>query len=243
MELSPERRAQIEQEEAARVAEENYREFVRQQLRNPASPSPRNRPEREVVYSLPQPDNGVNWGKVLTWLILAPFILTGIYHLYPVSSKSKTGKASSASSSASSSPVLPSVTAPIRRLVSDPQSRSLADNELMQISAGGVRWLTFSVPPDSEPFLKLKYEATGGAGNDVQIALGSELDMKNWMNGHMASVLYSPGKRTADETTVRLPSGGGSYVLAISNKHSILSSKTVQLDAQLHWMARRWVVD
>lgn len=78
------------------------------------------------------------------------------------------------------------------------------------------------------------FNASGGRGNDVAVALTSESEFVNWVNGHAARAYYAtPGKETTDNFDVRL--GPGTYVFGVSNRFGMLSNKYVFLNLNLSY--------
>ena len=69
--------------------------------------------------------------------------------------------------------------------------------------------------------------------NDVEVFLLSENDFVNWQNGHAANSLYNSGRVTVGHINVNLPSEAGTYYLVFSNKSSLLTQRSVMVDAAL----------
>lgn len=76
------------------------------------------------------------------------------------------------------------------------------------------------------------FEARGGAGNDIQVVVGPRSAVLNWLNGHGGAVTYASEKETSGTLNVSLNSGGD-YVLAFSNRFSIVSDKVVGCNIQV----------
>ncbi len=70
------------------------------------------------------------------------------------------------------------------------------------------------------------YSVVGGTGNDIQAVVATEDEFQNWINGHQSRPFYaSPGKVTTGDLNTVLPPGR--YVLAFSNRFSVLTDKAV----------------
>jgi hypothetical protein len=121
-----------------------------------------------------------------------------------------------------------------------PESRLVAKsqtivNGAIQIEAGKSASYRLDVLPDMlQASIKGSFTASGGSGNDVQVAIGDEMNITNWMNGHQASVLWeTPGQLTTGAFDVKLQPG--TYFLVISNRFSLLSDKSVTVEASLSY--------
>jgi hypothetical protein len=84
------------------------------------------------------------------------------------------------------------------------------------------------------PRLEGTFTASGGANNDVEVALLDETQFLNWQNRHTFKAMYESGRVTADKIRVSLPMPG-TYFLVFSNRFSLLSRKTVAADVKLHF--------
>lgn len=99
-----------------------------------------------------------------------------------------------------------------------------------QIIVRSGQLVYFRFPVSSDMFdarLVGRFSASGGSGNDIEAALfASEDEYQNWSNGHTASAVWSSGgKRTTGSCSVGLREGN--YVLAFSNKYSLITDKQV----------------
>lgn len=132
----------------------------------------------------------------------------------------------------SSSPV-PAPSAPMRERFQDRQT----DITRGQITIGARRYVTFRVRIDDSmynPHVIGRFHASGGSGNDIQVAVVHEDELPNLTNGHSARVLWSTkGKKTTDSFDVAL--SPGTYYLWVSNQFSEFTAKQVFLDATLEW--------
>jgi hypothetical protein len=103
----------------------------------------------------------------------------------------------------------------------------------VQIEGGKSASYRLDVSPDMlEASIKGSFTATGGSGNDVQVAIGDQMNITNWTNGHQSSVIWeTPGQVTTGAFDVKLKPG--TYFLVISNRFSVLSDKSVTVEANL----------
>jgi len=131
------------------------------------------------------------------------------------------------SSSAPSTPTAPSV-----QYV--PVTQKIASGQVVVPARGYVQY-RIQIPPEGrDAHVSGSFNASGGRGNDVDVALTTESEYINWINGHQARVFYgTAGKKTTDAFDVTL--GPGTYVFAISNRFSGISPKYVFLDVKLNY--------
>jgi hypothetical protein len=95
---------------------------------------------------------------------------------------------------------------------------------------------TFAVPPGSSKLqLEGTFAATGGANNDIEVAIFEETQFLNWQNGHKFTATYQSGRVTADRIRVPLPPDPATYVMVFSNRFSIFSAKDVKADVKLQY--------
>jgi hypothetical protein len=88
------------------------------------------------------------------------------------------------------------------------------------------------VPPGATGVqLQGSFTASGGSGNDVEVYVLPETDFVNWQNRHGAKTYYNSGKVTVGNLNLTLPSDAGSYYLVFDNRFSLLSQKSVRLNA------------
>ena len=94
----------------------------------------------------------------------------------------------------------------------------------------------FAVPPRSSKLqLEGTFSATGGANNDIEVALFEETQFLNWQNGHKFTATYQSGRVTADRIRVPLPPDPVTYIMVFSNRFSIFSAKDVKADVKLQY--------
>jgi hypothetical protein len=83
-----------------------------------------------------------------------------------------------------------------------------------------------------DPHLVGSYSASGGAGNDIVVMVGTPIDVQNALSGHPAQLLYQSAKLSAGTFDVPLP-GPGPYAIAFTNRFSVVSAKLVNADLAL----------
>lgn len=94
----------------------------------------------------------------------------------------------------------------------------------------------FNVTPDMQNVTVIgHFTAQGGFGNDIRVVVVSEDDFLNWQNGHAASSYYDSKKTTSGSFNVRLPSSARQYRLVFDNSFSLVSNKTVDVEAKLQY--------
>jgi predicted nucleic acid-binding Zn ribbon protein len=106
------------------------------------------------------------------------------------------------------------------------------------VKAGGYVTNTFSVEAGMQNFrVAGRYQAVGGTGNDIQAVLATEEEFQNWVNGHEAKVFYSTAQTTTGNLNIG-PLAPGRYVLAFSNRFSLLTDKNVSAEVAASWLHR-----
>jgi predicted nucleic acid-binding Zn ribbon protein len=105
----------------------------------------------------------------------------------------------------------------------------------ISIGPGQYQSRTFTIYPEmTQVQLSGSFHAVGGSGNDIQAVVTTSTEFENWINNHPTKVYYSTEKVTAGQMDVRL--GPGTYVVAFSNKFSLLTKKEVTADITLHYL-------
>lgn len=215
MELTPERKQQIEDEERQRLAEEQYRAQVRTNLSASTGPSaPSSAPRAPEP---PQRKSRVSWLlAVLAVVIVGAVIL-----------------ANRTNAPASDSPATAApVRAPSVRYV--PATQKIASGQIVVRANGYVQYRFQITPEMRSAHVSGQFNASGGSGNDIEAVIATEAEFTNWVNGHQAQVFYSTqGKKTTDTFDVRL--GPGTYYLAFNNRFSALTAKDVFLEVDLNY--------
>jgi hypothetical protein len=75
---------------------------------------------------------------------------------------------------------------------------------------------------------------SGGSQNDIAVALVAEDEFENWINGRQANVLFATNRVTRARLNWPI-THSGTYVLVFDNRFSLLSSKKVAADIELHY--------
>lgn len=78
------------------------------------------------------------------------------------------------------------------------------------------------------------FEATGGAGNDIEVFILDNDAFVNWQNNHSVSTYFNSGKVTQGTIQSQLPQPG-SYYLVFSNTFSVVSNKAITTTAELRY--------
>ena len=206
MELSSERKQQIEEEEKRRLAEEQYRAQVRANLNANTGPS-----LPPSTASAPRPEHR----KYRLWFLLA-ILAVVIVGAIILENRNST-----------SAPFAPSI-----RYV--PATQKIATGQIV-VRANGYVQYRFQITPDMRSaHVSGRFNASGGTGNDIEAVITTEDEFTNWINGHQARVFYTTqGRKTTDTFDVHL--GPGAYYLAFNNRFSAFSSKEVFLEVDLNY--------
>jgi hypothetical protein len=104
-----------------------------------------------------------------------------------------------------------------------------------KVEPGGWQISDFSVAEDNlrDAALVGRFQAYGGSGNDIEVVVSNYDAALNWANGHSARVLYAtPGRLTTGEFNVPIREAGR-YAVALSNRFSAVTSKTVFVELRL----------
>ena len=220
MELTPEERQRIEEEERKRLAEENYREEVRARIQRESSAS-----QRPSVPVVPKTEkrSGSFWLIVICVLAgaVGTVLITNLF-------EAKTGADSAGN------PHRTTMKSPPPSIRYVPVNQKIATGQLIVKSGGYVQYRIRINPEMRDARISGSFNVGGGSGNDIEAVLAGENEFPNWINGHEARVYYGTGgKKTTDRFSVRL--GPGDYILAFSNKFSVLSDKQVFLNVDLNY--------
>lgn len=120
------------------------------------------------------------------------------------------------------------------QVLKKPQSQALADG-YFEIGTLGSRYWTFKVEPSMmDAKVMGHFSATGGFGNDIQVALGETDEILNWINHHPARLLLTTPEQTAGSFDVPI-TRSGSYSLALYNGKSLFG-KTVSMHVDLKYL-------
>jgi hypothetical protein len=122
---------------------------------------------------------------------------------------------------------------PIQQLVKQQRTQTL-NNPALAVGANRYSYFKLDVPPGATGVqLQGNFTASGGSGNDVEVYVLPETDFVNWQNRHAAKTYYNSGKVTVGNLNLTLPPDAGSYYLVFDNRFSLLSQKSVRLNATL----------
>jgi hypothetical protein len=99
------------------------------------------------------------------------------------------------------------------------------------VKAGQISYFDFTITGASA-HVRGRFEASGGSGNDIQVAIADADGFENWKNGHTAHVMYGSDKTTIGNINVTL--APGTYYLGFNNKFSMLTDKTVTSDITVY---------
>lgn len=106
-------------------------------------------------------------------------------------------------------------------------------NGLISVDANGYNFYSFSAPSGSyNAKVEGRFEASGGSGNDVRVAILDANGFTNYKNNHEASGYYSTGQQTVGDINVNIPSGETLY-LVYDNTFSAFSDKNVRTTVDL----------
>jgi len=227
-ELSDEEKRRIREEEEAAAERDRYRAFVRQQMQPESLP--------ETAKRAPTVEYFIPWGRVLAFSVV---VLIGIILIIQYSTMTDSTEAARRTPDMGSSSAARS---PIARVRREPHLDPVV-NEQTVVKAGSYGWYTFKVVEGMESAKLIgKFIAQGGSGNDVEVVVATPADFQNWVNGHVASLIWrTPGKLTAGEFEVRLRPG--TYTLGFSNKFSAFTDKRVTIEAKLFYETVTTVVE
>jgi zinc-ribbon domain len=122
---------------------------------------------------------------------------------------------------------------PVDRIVK--QERTVtAKNPDLHVNALSFSSFKLEVPTGATSVnLHGNFTASGGLTNDVEVFVMSENDFVNWQNRHEAKTFYNSGKVTVGTINVNLPADAGTYYLVFNNRFSLLTQRTVLVDAAL----------
>lgn len=118
-------------------------------------------------------------------------------------------------------------------LGSQPYTQSF-NNPALVVNRNSFYTIKFDVPAGAtRVIMKGSFAASGGSGNDVEVFVMPQDDFVNWANGHPSKSYYNSGKATVGTINVSLPSNVGNMILVLNNRFSLISQKTVKVNASL----------
>jgi len=178
IELKPEEKQRIEDEERGKVAEEQYRISVRASLDNSGTPAIQ---------------------KILAIFLLAAIAVA--IGLLMWQRKTQAVQAEAARAEAARIASIPQI-----QYV--PVSKSMVSGELTLHARDTRIFRFTITADMREPHVVGRFIARGPYGADIEALIMSEEEFPNWDNGHQAKVLYSTnGPKTTDRFDVRLVPG------------------------------------
>jgi plastocyanin domain-containing protein len=109
-------------------------------------------------------------------------------------------------------------------------------NGTITVLPGSSYGVQFSVDTSIMKGVKVEgsFQASGGSGNDIDVLILDEMDFINWSNGHQVSPVYYSGQITIADINVPITQSGD-YHLVFGNMFSVISSKNVSAQVDLHW--------
>ncbi len=95
-----------------------------------------------------------------------------------------------------------------------PITEKLTSGQLV-VRAGSYIFVKFNVDPARMQNARVvgSFRASGGSGNDIQVALAEESEFENWKNDHAARLLYSTEKTTTGKIDVPITEAGTYYLI------------------------------
>ena len=116
-----------------------------------------------------------------------------------------------------------------------PKSLSLI-NGVLTLPPGSYYAIPFSIDLDTMEDVRIEgmFQASGGSRNDIKAYIFDHTAFLNWVNGHPVTPIYSSGQVTIADLNVDITKPGD-YHLVLENRFSILSSKNVFAQIDLHW--------
>ena len=214
MELSDEQKKRILEEEQQRLAEEQYRAQVRQQLQTPTVAPPLTSPVVEPSKTPSQHDEPKHSTKTLLLIL----VIAGVIGIVWVSRSSM---------QRASEPYAPSV-------IATKHTEKIGSSTFV-VAAGKVFYFRIPINDVRDIRIAGHFLALGGQGNDIDVVLADEPNFGLWMDGQQAKVYYQSGRATSGDIDVQLPALNATYYLAFNNRFSVLSAKTINADLNLYY--------
>ena len=215
MELSDEQKKRILEEEQQRLAEEQYRAQVRQELVNRTAAT---NPTATVPETPPKNSKQDDEPKHSTKTLLLILVIAGVIGIVWI------GRSSI---SRQSEPSAPSVI----------ESRHVVKIGTTQFAVNAGKVLYYRIPIKDMRNIHITghFLALGGFGNDIDVVLAEETEFGKWMDKQPAKVYYQSGKTTSGDIDVKLSPLTATYYLCFDNRFSVLSAKTINADISLFY--------
>jgi hypothetical protein len=119
-----------------------------------------------------------------------------------------------------------------------PESRALV-NGPVRVEAGKSWEIDFTIDSTMRNVsIGGEFEASGGSGNDIRVAIAEKGQYKNWVNGHAAEVLYQTDQTTTGRIDIKAGPTNlvpGEYTIGFNNRFSVFSDKTVSANIVLKY--------
>ncbi|HEX8275148.1 MAG TPA: hypothetical protein VF615_21115 [Longimicrobiaceae bacterium] len=106
------------------------------------------------------------------------------------------------------------------------------DESALQVSAGSAQHVRFVVDDPRPCVLTGHVQGLVGGNRDVEVYVLDRDGLINWSNRTAGQVVYRSERTSAVKLQVYLP-GPGEYHLLVSNRFSVVSDKTVQVEDAL----------
>jgi len=216
MELSDEHKRRILEEEQQRLAENQYRAQVRQELRTQTVAPSTTSPVAEPPPKNSKRSGGPNYVKF--YLIIVPAIVAGLWIVVTVGRSLKNN---------ASEPYAPSV-------IESKHVVKIGTSQFV-VNAGKVLYYRIPVKDMRDIHSTGHFLALGGQGNDIDVVLADETEFGKWMDKQSAKVYYQSGKTTSGDIDVKLSPFADTYYLCFDNRFSVLSAKTSNADISLFY--------
>lgn len=111
-----------------------------------------------------------------------------------------------------------------------PLTITIADTNAIDIPASKYRTYTFTVNDPRPCVLQGRVLGLAGGNKDIEVLVFNEDGLINWKNNNSAQTIFNGGQATATTINAQLP-GPGTYHLVLNNAFSLLTDKTVQINA------------
>jgi hypothetical protein len=214
VELSDDQKKRILEEEHQRLAEEQYRAQVRQELQNRTAAT---NPTSPVVEP-PKTPNQHDEPKHSTKTLLLILVIAGVVGLLWIGRSSMNSQ---------SEPYAPSI-------FETKHTEKIGSGQFV-VNAGKVFYYRIPVKDMRNIHITGHFLALGGQGNDIDVVLAEEKEFGLWMDGQQAKVYYQSGRATSGDIDVKLPALNATYYLAFNNRFSVLSAKTINADLSMSY--------
>ncbi|MET0396282.1 MAG: hypothetical protein ABW277_05630 [Longimicrobiaceae bacterium] len=106
------------------------------------------------------------------------------------------------------------------------------DEPAMQVPAGTAYHVSFALDDPRTCILTGHVLGLTGGKRDVEVFVLDQDGFVNWSNGTSGEAIFHGGRSSASSLNVLLP-GPGEYHLLVSNRFSVVSDKTVQVEDAL----------